>query len=217
MSKRKFLWLLPYFPYPILSGGNVRVFNLIKHLSEEYDIHLISFVEDGVSEEEIKEVSKYCASLKAIKRIEREGPLPMIFQCYETEEMTAAITEALKEDYDFVQLDFLTMAHYARLVRVLSSAPLVFTEHDVSWLDFDKCFHNRHLDERARYAEWIRIVRKADTLYDLFDLVITVSELDAEIVRKRYPGKRVVAVPTGTDCSHYTYEKPGDKTDLIYT
>lgn len=215
--KNSFLWILPYFPYPLLSGGNVRVFNLIKYLSESYDIHLISYIEDDTKEEDIREVSRYCTTLKCIKRDQREGPLPMIFQCYDTPEMRDAIEEALSEKYSFIQIDFLTMAHYARLVRSLSSTPIVFTEHDVSWMDFEKCFHNRHLDEKARYAEWVRIVKEAGKLYELFDLVITVSDRDSEIIRERYPSKRVASLPTGTDCAHYTYSFDENNTDMIYT
>src|SRR5664279_6155815 len=40
---QKILMLTPYLPYPPVSGGRVRSYNLIKRLARDYDITLVCF------------------------------------------------------------------------------------------------------------------------------------------------------------------------------
>lgn len=217
MRKKKLLWLLPYFPYPLLSGGNVRVFNLIKHLGKKIDIDLLSFIEPGTPENDVKQVKKYCRKVKVVERKLYTGKLPLVFQEYFTPQMRNVLKNMLKKDYDLIQIDYLTMAYYAKMIKELSITPLVFTEHDVSWFDFDKCFHNRHLDNRRRYYEWIKMRGVAEELYSLFDAVITVSSNDARILKKQYSDKTVFSAPTGTDCSYYAFREGRRSFDMVYT
>jgi glycosyltransferase involved in cell wall biosynthesis len=214
--KKKFLWLLPYFPYPPLSGGNVRVFNLIKYLSRHYDIHLLSY-HDYIEDSYVSALEKYCKKVIAVERKLYEGELPLIFQHYYTPEMIKELDSVLKDKFDFIQIDFLTMAYYVKMLKEKTDAPVFFTEHDVSSFDFDKCFHNRHLPDKPRYFEWIRMLKVMDEIYPLFDCILTVSSNDAEILNKRFPGFNIRPAPTGTDCSFYEYRNGGGAVEnLVY-
>ncbi|MBN2407333.1 MAG: glycosyltransferase [Elusimicrobia bacterium] len=207
MKRKRMLWVLPYYPYPPYTGGNVRIYNLLKSLSAKYDIHLVSYYDDHIDGRDISSLEKICGKVTVVKRNMREGELPLIFQYYYTPEMTKELETILKGRFDFIQIDFLTMAHYVQLIRQKSSAPVFYTEHDVSSFNFDKCFHNRHLEEKERYAEWVRIGRMIENIYPLFDMIMTVSENDAVILRGRFPGAKIHPVPTGTDCEYYGYRR----------
>ncbi len=43
----KVLFLSPWFPYPPENGSKIRIYNLIKTLSHQHEIRLISFVREG--------------------------------------------------------------------------------------------------------------------------------------------------------------------------
>lgn len=44
----KVMMIVPYFPYPLVSGGQNRTYNLLKHLSSSHEITLVCFIrEDG--------------------------------------------------------------------------------------------------------------------------------------------------------------------------
>ena len=43
----KILFLSPWFPYPTENGSKIRIYNLIKALSNKHEIRLISFVREG--------------------------------------------------------------------------------------------------------------------------------------------------------------------------
>ncbi|MFC2061716.1 glycosyltransferase family 4 protein [Elusimicrobiota bacterium] len=206
MKKKRFLWLLPYFPYPPVSGGNVRVFNLIKYLSCYYDIHLLSYIDHDIPDEYIKELEKYCKCVTVVERKLYEGELPLIFRYYYTPEMIKELKNTLKDNFNFIQIDFLTMGYYVKILKELTSTPVFFTEHDVSSFDFEKCFHNRHLPDKERYIEWTKMHEVIKEIYPLFDVILTVSNNDAEILKNKFPDYSIYAAPTGTDCEYYAYK-----------
>jgi len=216
MNKGKFLWILPYYPYPPVTGGNVRIYNLIRNLSDYYSIHLLAYYDAEPEELHVKALEEFCDNVTLVKREEKEGKLPLIFQYYTTDAMTECIKECLKERYDFVQIDFLTMAYYVSMIKEMSSVPVFFTEHDVSSFYFDKCFHNRHLGEKERYVEWVKMRDVMDRIYGMFDTIFTVSHNDAAILREKLKRDDIYAAPTGTDCAYYAYRPGHDANDLVF-
>lgn len=207
---------MPYYPYPPVSGGNVRIFNLIKRLSKYYEIHILSYFDKEISNDHIKALETYCEKVIVVERKQCKGSLPLIFQHYTTPEMTKELDDILKNSYDFIQIDFLTMAHYIFQLKEKTNIPVFFTEHDVSSFYFEKCFHNRHLPEKERYIEWIKMRKTMARIYPVFDAVFTVSYNDERILKKEIPGLNVRAVPTGTDCGFYKFRPCRSSNDLIY-
>lgn len=216
MKKRKFLWMLPYYPYPAVSGGNVRIFNLIKYLSRYYDIDLISYYDKTILETDISALEEYCRRVIVVERKQYEGELPHIFQYYTSPEMIGELESLLNEGYDFIQIDFLTMAYYIFMLKEKIRTPVFFTEHDVSSFYFEKCFHNRHLPEKERYDEWVRMQEVMGKIYPLFDAIFTVSYNDAVFLAQKIKNNRIFAAPTGTDCNFYGFKERRETCDLVY-
>jgi len=214
--KKSFLWLLPYFPYPAITGGNVRIYNLIKYLSNYYDINLLSFTDQEIKNSYISHLENFCKKVIVVKRKIYEGNLPLIFQHYYTPEMVRELKKFLKDKFDFIQIDFLIMGYYAKLLKELTSIPVFYSEHDVSSFFFEKCFHNRHLPDKERYIEWLKMHKIIKEIYPLFDLITTVSHNDSEILKKLFPNLKIYPAPTGTDCNHYKFRRERDNNDLIY-
>lgn len=217
VKRKKILWLLPYYPYPLITGGNVRIFNLIKYLSEYYDMYILSYFDKEIKDAHIKALEKYCRKVIVVERKLREGDLPLIFRHYYTPEMIKELESVIKDNFDFIQIDFLTMAYYIFMLKRKVRIPVFFTEHDVSSFDFEKCFHNRHLKEKERYIEWVKMHKVIDKIYPLFNAILTVSHNDAKILKEKYPDLNIYAAPTGTDCKYYSFRSRTDKIkNLIY-
>lgn len=64
----KILMLTPYLPYPLLSGGQIRTYNLLKNLSKKHDITLFSLIKDEKEKQYLKELEKFCSKIKVFKR-----------------------------------------------------------------------------------------------------------------------------------------------------
>ena len=60
--------LTPYLPYPLMSGGQTRSFNLIKNLSQKHEITLFSLIKDEKEKENIPELLKYCKKVSVFSR-----------------------------------------------------------------------------------------------------------------------------------------------------
>lgn len=60
--------LTPYLPYPLYSGGQVRLYNLIKNLSAKHEITLFSFIRKDEEQDFIPELLKYCPKVEVFKK-----------------------------------------------------------------------------------------------------------------------------------------------------
>ena len=64
--------LTPYLPYPLLTGGQTRSYNLIKRLSSlGHEITLFSLIKNTEEEKFVGELQKFCAQVKVFKRSEK--------------------------------------------------------------------------------------------------------------------------------------------------
>src|SRR3990167_10586110 len=66
----KVLMLTPYLPYPLLSGGQTRSYNLIKNLSDKHEITLFSLIKKEGERQNISKLEKFCKKVSVFKRSE---------------------------------------------------------------------------------------------------------------------------------------------------
>ena len=62
----RILFLSGWFPYPPDNGSRIRVFNLIRQLSRQHEITLLSFARRAVSQENLAEMQTYCRSVNVV-------------------------------------------------------------------------------------------------------------------------------------------------------
>lgn len=68
----KILMLTPYLPYPLLTGGQTRSYNLIKRLSAlGHEITLLSLVKENKEREFVGELEKFCKQVRVFDRSEK--------------------------------------------------------------------------------------------------------------------------------------------------
>ena len=64
----KILMLTPYLPYPLLSGGQIRTYNLLKKLAHLHQVTLFALIKEDSERQYISELEKYCKKVKVFKR-----------------------------------------------------------------------------------------------------------------------------------------------------
>jgi len=62
-DKEPLLFLCHRIPFPPNKGDKIRSFNILKKLSEQYDIHLGCFIDDPFDKQYVVGLDKYCASV----------------------------------------------------------------------------------------------------------------------------------------------------------
>src|SRR3989338_7594969 len=109
------LFVSAVFPYPLHSGGQVRIFNLLKILSKTHDITLCAFTRSDVEKKYISALS-FCKKVITVNRghvwqlhylIQTAcSTYPLLYASYQNKEMRTRIAQELSEhSYDIVHLE----------------------------------------------------------------------------------------------------------------
>ena len=109
----RLLFLTSEIPFPPSHGGaKLRNFQMIKELSKEHEVFLLSFVENSDEAKLVKNVSSITSNSQVVLRKPKKHP-PLIhyiynpFWFYESEEMAKVFTDTItNNEFDIVQFDF---------------------------------------------------------------------------------------------------------------
>src|SRR3989338_494115 len=103
----KILMLTPYLPYPLLSGGQIRTYNLLKNLAKKHEITLFSFIRQDGENAYKKELLKFCQRVETFKRrpawsiinilLAGLTPFPFLVSIYYSRTLRHAIEEELNK------------------------------------------------------------------------------------------------------------------------
>lgn len=75
----KILMITPYLPYPLVSGGQIRTYNLLKNLAPKHQITLASFIRDDSERKYLKGLEPYCQKVILFKRRRAFSPINILF------------------------------------------------------------------------------------------------------------------------------------------
>ena len=74
----KILMITPYFPYPLVSGGQIRTYNLLKNLSSKHEITLASFIRDPKETQYLDKLKPFCQKIIVFKRRKAWSPVNIL-------------------------------------------------------------------------------------------------------------------------------------------
>ncbi len=159
----KILMLTPYLPYPLLSGGQIRTYNLLKKLSKKHEITLFALIKEESERSYIPELEKYCAKVKVFKRSQRPFTLKNILQTafstypflvvrnYVPETIKAIETELATGTYDLIHAEtFYMMPHLPP-----TTVPTILVEQTIEYLGYES------YAEQVKWP-WLKPLLRAD-------------------------------------------------------
>ena len=210
----KVLMLTPYLPYPLVSGGQIRTYNLLKHLSKHHDITLFSLIKDEAEREHLSELQKYCQKIVLFKRTKNPFVLRNIllagFSSYPFVvtrnlplEMKKAVQAELSRDkYDLIHAETFYMMPNIPETKI----PIILAEQTIEYLGYQDYMNKANPLLRpilkidiTKIKYWERYFwKKADKL-------ITMSEEDKNFIEKEL-GKRqnISVVANGVDLDFFS-------------
>ncbi len=137
--------LTPYLPYPLLSGGQIRTFNLLKHLSKNHQISLFALIKDQQEKQYITQLEKFCYQVKVFKRSRHPFTIKNILQTaiskypflvvrnYSTK-AAAAVKEELKNNhYDLIHAETFYMMPHIKQTKI----PTILVEQTIEYLGYE--------------------------------------------------------------------------------
>ena len=213
-QRLKVLFLCPWLPWPLNSGGKIRTFNLIQSAGQWADIHLRAVLEPDQGQADVDALAPHVASIKAFGR-ERPGPL-MRFTRSKMERWfhSPKLIESVRAEldahhFDVVHIDELLHSRILPLgggsPKAGGRRPAVVQHHHKLDTDFAKSINsNRGLQKHFDSWKLGRLERKAAGRHAHHLLC---SDDDAALLGGRYPSLSCSVVPSGYDPQYFT---PGE-------
>ena len=216
----KILMLTPYLPFPLMSGGQTRSYNLIKNLSKKHEITLFSLVKDDKERKYIPELEKFCKKVRVFNRPAKPWTLSNIlrtgFSTYPflvirnlaTKENKAIKDELLSGNYDLIHAEtFYVMPHIPK-----TEVPILLVEQTVEYLVYKHYVEKQAPKILAPLLEIdVMKLKFWETYYwKHAKKVVAMSDSDRSQMEKLCPGLSIDIVPNGIDANYFLAKKKED-------
>lgn len=204
------LFLSWWWPYPANNGAKIRIYNLLRHLAQHYNVTLLSFAEaNEASAEQVAYLTTFCGHVEAIPKPQyNPGTLKStlgylsrwprsLVDVYSTE-----MIERIKALHRSRSVDLLVASQFQtmRYLEVLPDVPSVLEELEITG------FHNAVEQARStpqRLRSQLTLTKFQQSIHRLMQsgsACTVVSAAEAEYVRQFVPpSARIEVVPNGVD------------------
>ena len=203
----KILMLTPYLPFPPSSGGQIRSYNLIKHLSKKHKITLCSLIKYDSERKYADQLEKYCEGVYLFKRAEKPWTFKniiktalslypfLVIRNYSQEEKTFIEKILRLKDFDIIHAEtFYVSPHIPG-----TKTPIVLVDQTIEYevyLHYVKNFKWPAL--RPLLLLDVLKIKFWETYYwKRASRVVAVSERDAKVMRNLVKAINVEVVPNG--------------------
>ncbi len=199
--------IMPYFPYPTSSGGQIRSNNLIKHLSKFHKITLVSLIKTDEEKKYIKYLAPYCEKIYIFKRSQKPFTFSNIIRAgFSTHpflvvrNFSTSASSALPEIIMNGKFDIIHAETFYVIPNLpATSVPLVLVDQTIEFEVY------KHYVQNYKFS-LLRPLLSLDVLklkhwemhyWKKSSVTVAVSEHDADIMRQAVPNLDVKIVPNG--------------------
>ena len=216
----RILMIANYLPYPQVTGGRIRVYNLLRRIALRHEVSLAALLESPDDAEGVPHLRQLCArvetaSFPAHQRsrlakapgmlryaLQRKPPDLMLLH---SEELARKIRQLFATTpYDIVQIESVMGLYLDELPRPKNYKSLQMFQN-ISSHQLDRIWRvERQGYRRLRY--WINStsMRYWEPRYaEKFDRCTTVSEADQQLLLRANPRLRIDVIPNGVDTETY--------------
>jgi len=205
------LMLTQVLPYPPDSGPKAKTYNMVKFISQNHDLTLVSFVR-GDQTSEVDHLKRFCKAVYPvpIQRTRVNDGLAFVTSLVTStpwfmardgsQEMRTLLANLCqRENFDIVHADQLNMAQYASQIP---GAARILDAHNALWLLYRRLAQTTRNFIIAQFLEreWRLLKRYEGTVCRTFDAVLTVSEADKTALEEASGGKgNLIVAPIAVD------------------
>ena len=220
MSQQKppLLFLAHRIPYPPNKGDKIRSFNLMKALSERFELHLGCFYDDPYDQQYIAELSNWCKSVCCLKLPKNIAILkgltgflshkPITLPYYYHSRMAVWVSNIVQR-YAVSNV----LVYSSSMAQYIDSEKLKKLNRVIDFVDIDSDKWRQYAEKSQGIKRWF-YRREADLLqrYELsicerFNASLFVSEDEANAFRKLVPARlhpRIYSLLNGVDTTYFS-------------
>ena len=215
----KILMVSSYLPYPLHSGGNIRLYNILKKLNKKHNVTLVCEKRPYQTEKDIAEVKKICSKLITVFRkkqwslsnilLSAVSPNSFLVTGHTLIPMREKIEGLLaKEKFDLIHAETFYITHNIPE----SLLPLVVAEHNIEYMVYQRFSRSASpLLKPLLYIDISKIKKNEEDTWKRANAVITVSKDDGEIVKQL--NKNVYVIPNGVNINKFKIQNSKFKID----
>lgn len=204
--------ITPYLPYPLVSGGQIRTYNLLKNLSKKHQITLVSFVRSLAEKKYLHNLEKYCTGVYPVLRrpawsvanifLAAFTFLPFLIAIYYSLTARKIVRKLLKsEDFDLIHAEtFYVMPNIPK-----TAIPILLVEQTIEYLVYDHFVKTAPLILRPVLAwDVLKIKFWEKHYWGKAAKVVAMSGQDAEKMRQLVTNLDYEIVPNGVDVDFFS-------------
>lgn len=141
----RILMLTPYLPFPLLSGGQIRTYNLLKKLATQHEVTLFALIKEESERQFIPELEKYCKKVRVFKRSKKPftfrnilmtgfSSFPfLVIRNFTPETKRAVMRELSRESFDLIHAETFYM-----MPNIPSTqTPIILVEQTIEYLGYE--------------------------------------------------------------------------------
>lgn len=210
----KVLMLTPYLPYPLITGGQTRSYNLIKRLSAlNHKITLYCLVKSDKEKTFAPELEKYCEKVRIFKRPEKPWTPSNILRTgfslfpflvvrnWAKDEKNATLEVLKNEQFNLIHAEtFYVMPHIPE-----TKVPILLVEQTIEYLVY-KHFVDAFpffLLKPILYIDVAKLKFWEKKFWTEAERVAAMSKDDKYSMKFLVPGLKVDIVPNGVDVKYF--------------
>jgi glycosyltransferase involved in cell wall biosynthesis len=225
----RILFLSRWYPYPPDNGSRLRIYNLIRQLSRQHQIDLISYTEKPVNEWQMSAMQEFCTDIRTIdykpfqpnqfkSLLGYFSPLPRSVIATSNPEFLSCVVQAYRETaYNVVIATQVDMAPYGMLE--LQNSNKILEEVELCTLYEQIKTAKNPLDWIRSLIMWQKWAHYIARLYKAYDGFTVVSEIEKKLVEKvtrkkitspdAHATQKLIVLPNGVDLSQYSFLDAG--------
>lgn len=215
-------------PYPAVSGGQLRVYNLLRRVAQRHEVWLASLTGEADDSAIIAHLRQFCRGVVTadVRRLHPAGHLPRLLgygmtgkplelSFLHSKELLWKIQQlALHVGFDILEIEQQHMALYREAFLPGSSTKTLLTFVDLAFVQSKRISRiERRLDRKLRARLNSLMMRRWEPRYaQKFDRCITMSEADRRLLIAKNPLLSVEVISNGVDTLAYQRlpPSPGD-------
>ena len=206
-----------FLPYPLFSGGHIRLYNILKNISKNNQVTLICEKRDYQTDQDIKEVKKVCHKLITVPRklqwtisnVLKSGFSlnPFLVTGHTNSFMREKISEELKQKFDLIHVETFYVMQNLPKVKI----PIILVEHNIEYLVYERFAKTAPFFIRPLLLLDVAKLKRSEKKYwSLATYVVTVSFKEKEII-ERSRAFDVEVIPNGVDPQSFKMTDPEKK------
>lgn len=208
-----------YLPFPLFSGGQVRLYNLIRELSAKHEITLICEKRTNQTENDVKDVEAICKKVITVER-KKQWSIRNILKSGNSKHsflvtghthplMQIKIKEELENNpYDLIHVEtFYVMQNLPK-----TNIPVVLVEHNIEYKVYDRYLQRAPKVLRPLLAVDVAKIRNEEEhFWRNADALVAVSNDDKAVMQKA--GLKPYIVSNGVNTGQFTFKAKSDPAD----